>query len=365
MVPLALLLLPLAACSGRDSMASSSAVSPVPVVAVAVKQKAVPIQLSVVGTVQPYLSVAIKARIDGQLETVHFREGEPVRRGQPLFSLDPRSLQAQVDQAGATLAKDRASYANAMAQDTRYADLLGRNFISKEFYTQIHTNLETARATVAQDQAALRNARIQLAYARIEAPIDGVAGKVLIQRGNMIKANDVSPLVVINQVAPIYVEFAVPEQNLPAIRAAMAQHEVAVEALPEAGPHVKGTLSFIDNSVDTTTGTIRLRASFSNQDRALWPGQFVTATVILGEQRDAVVVPSPAVQAGPEGALVFVVKPDSSVELRTVAAERSVGGEVVIAKGLAPGEQVVVDGQSRLASGTTVTLQSKTPEARP
>lgn len=349
----------LAACSKVDSKTKGNVVPAVPVIAAAVSVKTVPLLLTSVGTVQPYVSVAVKTRIDGLLDTVKFKEGETVRQGQVLFSLDPRALQAQVAQAEATLAKDRATYDNAVAQDKRYLSLLVRKFISQEFYAQVHTNLGTARATVDADRAALRNAQVQLDYATITSPIDGVAGKVLIQRGNMIKANDTNSLVVINQVQPIYVEFSVPEQNLSAIRQAMAQGDVPVEAVPDAGKRAQGTLNFVDNSVDATTGTIRLRATFANQDRALWPGQYVTATATLGEELNALTVPAQAVQPGPEGPFVYVVKPDATAEVRKVAAGRSADGFTVISKGLAAGEKVVVDGQSRLAPGAKVKLQNK------
>ena len=364
---LILAVLMLAACSDQDAKARAAALQAsqaVPVIAADAARKTVPIELAAIGTVQPSSSVAVKARIDGQLDAVHFKEGDTVRKGQPLFTIDPRPLQAQLSQAEANLSKDRAILANAQAQDRRYADLLARNFISREYYNQIRTNVDTAQASVAADQAAVRSAQVQLAYASIASPIDGVAGKLLIQQGNMIKANDANPLVVINQVSPIYADFAVPEQNLQAIREAMGRGPVRVAAAPEqgAGSPGEGVLSFVDNSVDIATGTIRLRATFPNEDRALWPGEYVRVTLILGEQRDAVVVPAQAVQAGPEGAFVFVVQPDLKAQLRPVTAGRSAAGETVIAKGLNAGEKVVVDGQSRLAPGATVKLQQTLAE---
>lgn len=355
----------LAACSGgegKEDAKASQAPPVVPVIASQAAVKTVPVQMSAVGTVQPYVSVAVKARIDGQVEAVHFREGDTVRPGQRLFSLDPRPLQAQLAQAEANLAKDRAVLANALRQSERYADLLQRHFISREAYNQIRTNEATARATVEADAATVRNARVQLAYATIASPIGGVAGRVLIQQGNMVKANDTNPMVVINQVSPIYVEFSLPEQNLDAVRQAMARGPVAVD-LPR-GP-APGHLSFLDNTVDPATGMIRLRATFPNQDRALWPGQFVNARVVLGEQRDALVVPAQAVQSGPEGPFVYVVKPDFTAEVRKVKPLRTVANDTVIGQGVAAGELVVIDGQSRLAPGARVRPQDRLAGSAP
>lgn len=355
----ALLAACLAACSGGEGKQDAKASQAPPVVPVIASQaavKTVPVQMTAVGTVQPYVSVAVKARIDGQVDAVHFREGDTVRPGQRLFSLDPRPLQAQLAQAEANLAKDRAVLANALRQSERYADLLQRNFISREAFNQIRTNEATARATVEADAATVRNARVQLAYATIASPIGGVAGRVLIQQGNMVKANDTNALVVINQVTPVYVEFSLPEQSLDAVRQAMGRGPVVVELAKGPAP---GKLSFVDNTVDPATGMIRLRATFPNQDRALWPGQFVNTRVVLGEQRDALVVPAQAVQSGPEGPFVYVVKPDSTAEVRKVKPLRTVANDTVIGQGVAAGELVVIDGQSRLAPGARVRTQDR------
>jgi len=346
---------PVAAPTG----AAPPAAEATPVTAATVVRKTVPEELNAIGTVQAYATVAVKARVDGELTGVSVREGQPVHQGAVLFTIDPRPMQAQFDQAAANLARDRALLANAQAQDRRYTDLLGRNFISKEAYAQIHTNLATAQATLHADQAAVDNARLQLAYGRIRSPIDGVAGRVLIQRGNLIKANDSNPLVVLNQVRPIYVEFAVPEQRLDAIRQALARGAVTVAAQPEAGAAgaADGRLTFVDNSVDPATGTIALKATFPNRDQALWPGEFVRVTLTLRQERDVLVVPAAAVQAGPDSPYAFVVHPDMTVEMRPLSVERTWNGEALIARGLAAGERVVVDGQSRLAPGASVELR--------
>ena len=352
----------LSGCSSRGSAptgAAPPAAEATPVTAATVVRKTVPEELNAIGTVQAYATVAVKARVDGELTGVSVREGQPVHQGAVLFTIDPRPMQAQFDQAAANLARDRALLANAQAQDRRYTDLLGRNFISKEAYAQIHTNLATAQATLHADQAAMDNARLQLAYGRIRSPIDGVAGRVLIQRGNLIKANDSNPLVVLNQVRPIYVEFAVPEQRLDAIRQALARGAVTVAAQPEAGAAgaADGRLTFVDNSVDPATGTIALKATFPNRDQALWPGEFVRVTLTLRQERDVLVVPSAAVQPGPDGPYAFVVRPDLTAETRPLSVERTWNGEALIARGLAAGERVVVDGQSRLAPGASVELR--------
>jgi multidrug efflux system membrane fusion protein len=359
----------LSACSDRNGKAradAEKAAPPVPVVVASAAVATVPYQLTAVGTVQPNISVAVKARVDGLVEKVHFREGEAVRAGQRLFSLDPRPLRAELAEAEANLARNRALLANARRQSARYADLRERNFVSQEAYNQIRTEEDTAGASVRADQAAAERARVQLAYASIASPIAGVAGRVLVQEGNMVRANDTDPMVVINQVSPIRVAFALPEQHLEALRQALARGPVDVQVAPQpgAGRPAQGRLDFVDNTVDPSTGMIGLRASFANRDHALWPGQFVNATVLLGEQADALVVPAQAVQNGPEGAFVFVVRPDATVELRPVQAERTVAGQTVIGKGLRAGETVVVDGHSRLAPGARVKAQDK-PAAAP
>ena len=228
------------------------------------------------------------------MTNVHFKEGQLVHQGDLLFTLDARSWQAQLDQAEANLARDQAQLQNAQAEERRYASLRDKNFVSKEDYSRVQTNLAAAQATVRADDAAVKSARLQLTYATIYSSLDGIAGQILLQRGNMIKANDTNPLVVINQISPIYVEFVVPERYLPTIRQLIATHPLAVQSAVEGDEKAiaSGTLSFIDNSVDTVTGTIKLKATFANSDRKLWPGQFVRVRLLLGEQENALVVPS-------------------------------------------------------------------------
>lgn len=334
----------------------------VPVTAAAVVTRSVPVRLRAIGNVEPYTTVAIKARVDGQIDAVRFSEGDEVRKGATLFELDRRPFEAQLAQAQATLLKDRAVLDNASEQEKRYKDLLQKNFISPDAYGQVRTNAETAAAQVRADAAAIQGIRLQIDYCTIRAPVTGYAGKIMIQQGNLVKANDTNSLVVINQVRPIYVSFSVPEQELDAVRRYEADGELKVSAgVPNSThPPLAGKLSFIDNTTDVATGTIRLKAEFPNTDKALWPGQFVDVVLTLTEQKDAVVMPATAVQNGPNGQYVFIVKPDRSVELRNVKIARTEGDAAVVASGIVPGDTVVTAGQLRLAPGIKVKLDAGT-----
>ena len=343
------------------SQSRSAAPKPTPAVPVnvaPVTTKTIPVRLSAVGNVEPYTSVSVKARVDGQIVSVRFKDGERVHKGQVLFQIDPRPYEAALAQARANLAKDKAQLERAQAQDVRYQDLLKQNFISKDAYEQVRTNAQTAAATVQGDEAAVANAQLQLDYCTIRAPIEAFAGRVLIQEGNLVKANDTNPLVTLNQIIPVYVTFAVPEQELGEIRMHEKAGDLIVQASLPSGGHVplNGRLSSIDNAADPATGTIKLKAQFGNEDTALWPGQFANVLLTLYEQRDALVAPSQSIQNGPSGQYVFVVKNDSTVELRDVKVARAVGEDTVIAKGLQPGEMVVTTGQLRLAPGSKVSF---------
>ncbi len=358
-----LLAVQLTACSEKQSSAAekkASGAPAVPVVVAPVVAKTVPLRLQAIGNVEPYATVAIKSRVDGQIVKVFFTDGQEVAAGQPLFQLDQRTFQAALQQAEASLLRDKAQLDRARTQLDRYKDLLQKNFISPDAYAQFVTNADTAQATVAASEAARETARLQLDYATILSPIGGRTGKVMIQSGNLVKANDTGPLVVINQVAPVFLSFAVPEQYLGAIRKYMAQGKLSVDAkLADSDKSdATGELAFIDNTVDLATGTVKLRAVFQNKDRVLWPGQFVTASLTLREEHNALVVPSEAVQTGPKGQFVFVVKPELIAEVRAVTVERVDGAETIIAKGLNPGERVVTTGQSRLVPGIKVNPQS-------
>lgn len=333
---------------------------PVPVSVMPVVQQSMPVKLQAIGNVEPYSTVAVKARVDGQIVEVAFREGEEVRQGSVLFKIDPRPYEAQLRQAEANALRDAAQRDQARSQERRYKELLEKKFISQEGYAQIRTTAETAEAVAKASQAAVDNARLSLEYCTIRSPIDGYPGRVMLQRGNLVKANDANALVVLNQVRPIYVSFAVPEQELPAIRRRMSTGPLKVEVAPAIeGPGSErlaatGNLVFVDNAVDASTGTIKLRAAFPNGDRSLWPGQFVRVSLHLREQKDALVVPAQSVQTGPTGQYVFVVKADMTTEIRTVTVARTEGDTAVIADGLAPGEQVVTRGQLRLTPGAKV-----------
>ncbi|HEY8133302.1 MAG TPA: efflux RND transporter periplasmic adaptor subunit [Thermoanaerobaculia bacterium] len=331
----------------------------VPVTVARVEQKAMPMQIRAIGTVQPISTVAVRALVGGQLTRVYFREGDDVRRGQALFTIDPRPYAAAVAQAEANLARDEANYRNAQSEAARYAELVKKDYVTKEDYEKITSGAEAAKAVVAADRAAVENARLQLAYCNITSPIDGRTGSLMVHAGNIVHANDTNPLVVINQVAPVYVQFAVPETQLGDLRARGGVN-VPVSAAPQKGGAAigAGRLTFIDNAVDTTTGTITLKALFPNQNRALWPGQFVTVAVTLQERPDAVVVPSQAVQTGQRGQYVYVVKEDRSVEMRPVRVADSVDQQSIIESGVNPGETVVTDGQLRLTPKSHVDVKN-------
>jgi multidrug efflux system membrane fusion protein len=334
----------------------------VPVNVALVSQELVPFRIQAIGNVEAYSTVAVKARTDGQIVEVGFKEGEEVKKGQILFKIDPRPFEAALRQAEANAMRDAAAGEQARSQERRYQELLDKNFISKEAYAQIRTNATTAEATARASQAALDNAKLNLEYCTITAPIGGYAGKIQIQMGNLVKANDVNPLVVINQVHPIYVNFAVPEQRLAEVREHMALNSLAVEVLLPGVDKTAatGTLIFVDNAVDPSTGTIRLRARFVNKENVLWPGQFVGVSVRLFEEPNAIVIPSTAVQTGPEGQYVYVVGQDMVADVRKIEVRRTEGDHTIVARGLAKGEQVVTRGQLRLGPKTRVQI-SKSP----
>ncbi len=328
----------------------------VPVSVAAVSQETVPFKIRAIGNVEALSTVSVKARVDGQIVEVGFKEGDEVRKGSVLFRIDPRPYEATLRQAEASNARDIAARDQARAQEVRYKELLEKNFVSKDAYSQFRTNAEAAMAVAAASTAAVDNAKLNLEYCTIRSPIDGYTGKIQIQMGNLVKSNDATPLVVLNQVHPIYVSFAVPEQSLAMLRTYMAKGPLTVEAGPPNTDKVaaSGSLIFIDNAVDATTGTIKLRARFTNNDNALWPGQFVNVSLRLFEQKDAVMVPSQAVQTGPNGQFVYVLKPDMTTEVRKVTVERAEGVKLIIASGVQPGEQVITRGQLRLAPGVKV-----------
>jgi len=354
----------------------------VPVLTTRVEEKAVPVTLPAVGTVESVSSVQIRAQVTGQLSAVLFKEGQEVSKGQPLFTLDPRPFQAALKQAEAVLARDSATLQNAQAQQARSESLFQRGLIPRDQFESQRASADALVATVAADKAAVDIARLNLQYTSITAPVAGRTGVLGAHEGDLVRANDTNPLVVINQMSPVYVTFSVPGRYLADIRRYQAQKPLPVSAsapsaalgtgagpttpgagapgiaaAPSAAPTAaaaSGVVSFIDNTVDPMTATIRLKATFENADRQLWPGSFVQVTLLLTTDPDALVVPAVAVQTSQDGQYVYVVKPDRTVEMRTVRTERQQGDQVVIAEGVAAGEVVVTDGHLRLTPGARV-----------
>jgi len=346
---------------GRAREARKAAKGPpaVPVMVAAAESRTVPVRLEAIGNVEAHLTVAIKARVDGEIVAVNFKEGQEVRKNQVLFRIDPRPYVAALKQAEANALRDAAGRDHAFAQEKRYQELLEKNFVSKDAYAQFRTNAQTADAIAKASEAALQNARLNVEYCTIASPIDGVAGRVLIQAGNLVKANDVNPLVVINEVRPIYVNFGLPEQQLAPVREYMQKGALTVEAsLPAPAKRtVAGRLIFIDNAVDPSTGTIRMRAQYANEDAALWPGQFVNVSIRLYDEPNAIVIPAGALQTAQEGQYVFVIGKDMAAQVRKVTVERTEGDNAIV-KGVAKGELVVTRGALRLAPGTKVQVRS-------
>ena len=332
----------------------------VPVTVATAVQKNVPVQIRAVGNVEPYSTVSIKSQVTGVITQAHFREGQDVKKGQLLFTIDPRPLEAALKQAEANLARDVAQLNNWREQVKRYRELVDKQYVSKEQYDQIKTNADAAEAVVAADQAAVENAKVQLSYCYIYSPVNGRVGSLLVNEGNLVRVNDGAPLLVINQLVPINVSFSVPEQYLADIKRRMAAGKLGVDATfpSDEGLPELGVLAFVDNAVDRTTGTIKLKAEFKNADFRLWPGQYTNVALTLSTQEGAVVVPSDAIQIGPDGQQVFVVKEDKRVELRPVAVGQSQEGESIITKGLAAGEVVVREGQFLLGPNSRVEIKT-------
>jgi membrane fusion protein, multidrug efflux system len=360
-----LLTIATAACSAGSGTPAQAAgargggAAAVPVATAKVEQRSMPLALSVIGTAEASSTVAVHAQITGSLTSVTFTEGDDVTQGQVLFTLDRRPLEGALQQAQATLARDTAQAAQAKSTSARYQDLQDRGIATKEQADQSRTTAAALDATLESDRAAVENAKVQLQYATIAAPISGRTGALIVHEGNLVRANDATPLVVINQVAPIYVSFGIPEGRLPELKRYLAQGTVRVEAAaPGETTPSSGRITFIDNAVDSTTGQIRIKASFPNGDHRLWPGQFANVTVTLSTEPNAIVVPTAAVQNGQQGNYVFVVKPDMTVDLRTVSVQRQVAETTVVENGLKPDEIVVTDGQLRLIPGTKVSIKS-------
>ncbi len=334
----------------------------IPVTVSPVLEKTIPVQIKAIGNVEAYATVSIKSRVGGELKKVYFRGGQDVKEGDLLFTIDPDPYEAALKQTQANLAKSIALLKKAEEDRTRYADLVQKDYISQEQYDQARTNVDALKAQIKADQAAVDNARLQVIYCAIRAPLSGRTGDLLADKGNMIKAQDDNKsLVVINQIQPIYVSFAVPEKDLNEIKKYAAAGQLKLKAMVSKDGEYpeEGVLSFMDNTVDKTTGTIKLKGTFANKERRLWPGQFVNVVLDLTAQSNALVVPSQALQTGLEGQYVFIVRPNLTAEARPVVIGRPFNGQTVVEKGLQVGEKVVTDGQFQLITGTKVQIKNE------
>ncbi len=358
----------LALCALGSGCSKEQAAPPprpaVPVLVGTVTQKSMPVQVIAVGNVEAYSTVSIKAQVSGQLLDVHFKEGDFVRKGQLLLTLDPRPYEAALAQAKAALARDKALAVNNRLQARRYSKLLEEGIMPASQVEGLTSAADASDAVVNSDEAAIKTAELNLEYSTIYSPLDGRTGALMLKPGNLVKVADV-PIVVINQVNPIFVNFAVPQQFWPDIKKYMAQGTLHVKAtVPrDSGPDEDGTVSFVDNAVDPTTGTIHLRATFTNSQNRLWPGLYVNIVLTLSEQRDATVIPAQAVVEGEKGPFVYVVRSDKRVEPRMIVPVRTIDGETVIEKGLLPGETIVTDGQTRLEPNARVEIKTSSGAA--
>ncbi|HEY7838521.1 MAG TPA: efflux RND transporter periplasmic adaptor subunit [Terriglobales bacterium] len=341
----------------QQSVSKPTARAPVPVTIARVTAQNVPTQLQAIGAVKTVSTVAVKSLVGGQLRTVEFKQGDTVRKGQVLFTIDPQPYEAALAQAQANLARDMANNSQAQLEAHRYADLAKQGIVSVEENEQRQSAAAADAAIVSADQAAVQSAKLNLSYGTITSPIDGRTGSLLVQAGNVVQANT-TILVTINQISPIYVAFSVPEQYLLELKKFNASHALPVQAQAQGNPHMEtGELSFINNSIDSSTGTIELMATFPNQDQSLWPGEYVNTDVTLAVARNATVVPSTAVLTGNDGMYVYVLQPNRTVEDRAVTIGTIMNGFTVITKGLTPGETVVTDGQLSLAPGSEVLVK--------
>jgi len=346
----------LASACGKDAPPPRPTV---PVTVAPVVQRSVPEEISAIGTVTPLQSVAVRAQVSGVLTKVAFQEGDEVQAGQLLFQIDARPFQAALDQSVANLAKDQATLVNARQEVTRYQTLVQNDLATEEQFDQFKANADAAQAAVTADSAAVQTARLNLEYTTIRAQIAGRTGNLLLREGNLVPANGTTPLVIINQIRPISVSFSVPQRYLDDIQRFSAQHRLDVEVRPGEDTTVvlRGTLTFINNQVDTTTGTIQLKGTFDNASRRLWPGEFVTTRLVMNVETNALTVPSQAVMTGQNGSYVYVVGSDHTVKTQDVTLGRAVQDYVVIEKGVAQGQQVVTDGQLRLVPGARVEVK--------
>ena len=344
--------------NGRAQPSPASGRPPAPVVVAISEQRDIPVQVSAIGNVEAYQMVQIRSQVNGQVQQILFKEGDDVRKGQLLVRLDRRPFQADLDKALSQQKHDEAQAENSRLQADRYSALEKQGVVSHEQADQVRTQAKADTSAVEADKAAVEAARVQLQYTDIAAPMDSRAGALLINVGNLVKANDTPYLTQLNQVSPIYVTFSVPESVLDQVRRSSANHRLTVLAYPKGQTTrpVEGYLSFIDNGVDTTTGTVKLKATFANKDRRLWPGQFVDTVIQLSVQKNAVVVQTKAVQSGQQGDYVYVVTPKDTAESRPVKTAGTYQDWTVISSGLKPGERVIVGGHLRVAPDAKVAI---------
>jgi len=354
----------------RDKARAAAAAKPppgIPVTVAIAEAKDVPVYIRGLGTVQAYKTVAVKTRVDGQIVKITFQEGQDVKEGDPLFQIDPRPYQAALDRAVAAKQRDEAQLEGAQLDLERYGKLLGPGFQSRQSYDQQKATVDSLKAAIAGDQAAIDTARLNLTYSDISAPIDGRTGQRLVDLGNLVQTGQNTTLVTITQIKPIFVNFTVPQYANNNLRKSQAKNALTVYAYSADDTYklAEGTVTLVDNQIDTATGTLRLKASFDNLDEKLWPGEFVSVRLLLSMRKDATTVPQRAVMQGASGYYGYVVKPDNTVERRTLEVEATQDGIAVIGKGVSVGEKIVADGQYRLANGARVRVDQPTANGPP
>ena len=353
------LLLTVAAAGCTQHVAAHPDAPVIPVMAEKAETKSMPVELHEIGTGEAYSTVSVESQVAGIVKAVHYTQGQFVKKGDLLVSLDDQPFVAALEVAQANLAKDRASAELANVEAERYGKLFDEGVAPQEQLDQQKASAAAQKAAVQADESAVKTAKLNVSYCSIYAPIDGQTGSQLVFPGTVVKANDVPVLVVINRISPIYVDFSVPQQYLDEIKSYMAHERLPVQATSSdnSAPE-QGYLTFVNNAVDATTGTILLKGTFANRDHRLWPGEFVSAVLQLAEEKNATVVPSQAVMNGQDGDYLFVIKPDMTVESRTVKVSRTVKGESVVTSGVKAGEEVVTDGQLRLTTGAKVRVKT-------
>jgi multidrug efflux system membrane fusion protein len=359
----------LSACDQAKKTEPQKARPPAPILAAEATTQTIPVQLEAIGNVEPVTTVSVKSMVNGEVLKVHFKEGQDVSKGELLFTIDPRQAEAALRQSEAAIARTRAQLAKAKTDADRYAKLVKDGIVTLDQFETYRTQADALAADLAAQEATIQNLKVQLSYCTIRSPLSGRTGNLMIDAGNVVKANDSISLVTINQMSPISVTFTVPEKELIRIRPQFASGRLVAEALSsgDTGKPETGRVTFLDNSVDPTTGTIKLKATFANGNRRLWPGQFATVRMTLATLANATVVPAQALQTGQQGQFLYIVKQDNTAELRPVKAGTTINGKTVIEKGVTPGEQVVIDGQMRLSPGAQIMIRKpgEKPGANP